>query len=248
MNEYLYGVLSQFPTGYVVLAALIIVGVLGFTGAPLWLWIILGVPLLILSIPPLRKRLVTPGLMKMLAGFMPKLSPTEQQALESGTVWVEGEFFKGKPDFDRIKKEPFPTLSEEEKAFLDGPVEELCKMVDDWEVMVNKDLPPEAWEYIKKEKFWGLIIPKEYGGLDFSASAHSEIISKLASRSLTLAITVMVPNSLGPAELLIHYGTEEQKKYYLPRLASGARPVRMLPPFNRKEWCLRGKMESCICA
>ncbi len=239
MNGFYFGGFSELSGGGLTVAIVALVLILGFMGAPLWVWtlfvaallwgwgaplwvwVVLGVPLLVLNIPPLRKAILSAPLMKALKGFMPRLSTTEQQALESGTVWVEGEFFKGKPDFKRIQAEPFPELTEEEKAFIEGPCEKLCEMVDDWEVTVNKDLPPEAWEYIKKEKFWGLIIPKQYGGLEFSATGHAQVISKLASRSLTLGITVMVPNSLGPAELLIHYGTEEQKNYYLPRLATG---------------------------
>src|SRR5690606_15194032 len=116
---------------------------------------------------------------------------------------------------------PYPELTEEEQKFLDGPVEELCSMVDDWDVYQDRDLPKEAWDFIKKERFWGMVIPKEYDGLDFSALAHSAVLAKLGSRSIPACITVMVPNSLGPAELLNHYGTKEQKDYYLPRLARG---------------------------
>ncbi|MCB0277349.1 MAG: acyl-CoA dehydrogenase, partial [Calditrichaeota bacterium] len=140
---------------------------------------------------------------------------------EAGTIWVDGELFSGKPDFKRILKEGYPDLSDEEKAFMEGQVNELCAMTDDWEVFSNRELPEKVWDYIKKERFFGLIIPKKYGGLEFSASMNSAVVAKLASRCGPLTTTVMVPNSLGPAELLLHYGTEAQKDYYLPRLARG---------------------------
>src|SRR5690606_38018961 len=153
--------------------------------------------------------------------LIPQISPTEMQALKAGNVWVEGEFFSGRPNFKRILSEPYPELTPDEKAFVDNQTAKLCSLVTDWDVWQKRDLPKEAWDYIKQERFLGMIIPKEYGGLGFTALGHSEVIQKLASRSVPLCITVMVPNSLGPAELLIHYGTEEQKKYYLPRLAKG---------------------------
>ncbi|HET6528587.1 MAG TPA: acyl-CoA dehydrogenase, partial [Balneolaceae bacterium] len=153
--------------------------------------------------------------------FLPTISETERTAIEAGNVWVDAELFSGKPDLKRLAKEPYPDLSDDEKEFLNGPVEELCAMVDDWEVFVQKEFTGEAWEYMRKQKFFGLIIPKKYGGLEFSAAAHSAIVAKLYSRSGPLATTVMVPNSLGPAELLMHYGTDEQKDHYLPRLARG---------------------------
>jgi acyl-CoA dehydrogenase len=154
-------------------------------------------------------------------GLLPVISETEKIALRSGSVWVDGEFFTGKPNFTRILSEPYPELSSDEKAFLEGPVEELCRIVDDWQVYQDRDLPPKVWEFLKKKKFFGMIIPKKWGGLGFSALGHSAVIQKLASRSLPLSVTVMVPNSLGPAELLLHYGTDAQKKHYLARLADG---------------------------
>ena len=223
-------------------AAFILIGALalGFRGSPLWAWGIFGVvvlyglgaPLLIwivfvlalvpFLIPPIRLQLSKRILGGMRAsGFMPAISNTERAALEAGTVWVEGELFSGKPDFARIDQQPYPELTHEEQAFLDGPVEEVCRMTDDWEVTASRDLPPDVWEYLKEQRFFGLIIPREYGGLGFSPLANSAIVQKLTSRSLPLAITVMVPNSLGPAELLIHYGTPRQRDYYLPRLARG---------------------------
>jgi acyl-CoA dehydrogenase len=192
-------------------------------GAPLSLWVIFGIMLSLLTIQPLRQVIVAGGIVKILKAmkFLPTISETERTAIEAGNTWIDGELFSGKPNFKRILSESYPDLTAEEKAFVDGPVEELCRITNDWEVFRKKDLPQEAWDYIKEKQFFGIIIPKKYGGLGFSPSAHSAIIAKLASRSSPLSTTVMVPNSLGPAELLLHYGTEEQKGYYLPRLARG---------------------------
>ncbi len=154
-------------------------------------------------------------------GLLPKISPTEEAALQAGTSWVESNFFKAQVDFAQIKNEKVTQLTPEEQAFLDNEVEELCAMSNDWEIFQQRDLSQEAWEYIKSKKFFGMIIPKEYGGLGFSATAHSKIIEKLVSRSQVLAITVMVPNSLGPAELILNHGTQEQKDTYLENLAIG---------------------------
>ena len=153
--------------------------------------------------------------------FLPTISETERTAIDAGTVWMDGELFSGKPNFKKILSEPYPDLTKDEQDFLNVQVEHLCSIVNDWDVFVDKDFTEETWDYLRKEGFFGLIIPKKYGGLEFSATAHSAIVAKLASRSGPLATTVMVPNSLGPAELLMHYGTEEQKDYYLPRLAAG---------------------------
>ncbi len=152
---------------------------------------------------------------------MPPLSRTEKEALESGTVGWEGELLSGSPDWNKLFALNKPQLTEEEQAFLHGPVEKLCKMLNNWEIRQANDLPPHVWEFIKKEGFMGLEIPKEYGGKGFSSQAHSAVILKLSSRSIAGAVTVMVPNSLGPAELIHQYGTKEQKDYYLPRLANG---------------------------
>jgi acyl-CoA dehydrogenase len=221
------------------LVALVVVLALGFTGAPLILWaLVLGAILYLAAAPlwllvtfaavmaiflivPIRRALVSSLVMKVLGPAMPAISETERTAIESGAVWAEGELFSGKPDFRKLMQESYPSLTTEERAFLDGPVDELCAVLDDWEIWERRELPREAWDLIKRDKFLGMIIPKEYGGLGFSALAHSEVILKLASRSIPACITVMVPNSLGPAELLVHYGTEEQKRYLLPRLASG---------------------------
>jgi len=235
------GFFYMVPVWAAVAGIIAVTLVLGYTGAPLWLWAIGGFSLLLgfnapvwlwityttvvalFNITLLRRTIISTGLMKLLnaLNFLPTISETEQTAIEAGTVWVDGELFSGKPDFKRILNEKYPKLTDRERAFIEGPVEELCSMVNDWEVWVDKELPDEAWDYLKKEKFFGLIIPEKYGGLNFSATAHSTIVGKLSSRCGPLATTVMVPNSLGPAELLIHYGTDEQKDYYLPRLASG---------------------------
>jgi acyl-CoA dehydrogenase len=175
-----------------------------------------------LNFIPLRRALIGNHLLAVFRKLMPSMSDTEREALEAGTVWWEGELFSGRPRWKKLVGGPAPELKEEEQAFIDGPVETLCHKLDDWNIThERRDLSEEAWRYIKEQRFFGMIIPKQYGGLEFSALAHSAVVMKIASRSLTAAVTVMVPNSLGPAELLLHYGTEEQKKYYLPRLARG---------------------------
>ena len=169
-----------------------------------------------------RKARITTPLLHFYTKILPPLSDTERTALEAGTVGFEGQLFSGKPDWDQLLSLPKPQLTADEQAFLDGPCEELCRMTDDWDIThVRADLPPELWEYCKKHKFFGLNIPKEYGGLGFSALMNHKVIQKLASISTVLSSTVGVPNSLGPAELLMHYGTDEQKREYLPRLADG---------------------------
>ena len=153
---------------------------------------------------------------------MPSMSTTEQEALEAGTVWWDGDLFSGQPDWNKLLKTPAPELTEEEQAFLDGPVETFCRRLDDWKITQSDyDLPQEAWDYINETRMFGMIIPKAYGGLEFSALANSAVVMKIASRSVAAAVTVMVPNSLGPGKLLLHYGTDEQKGHYLPRLARG---------------------------
>ena len=186
------------------------------------LWGALAAAALVLNLPALRRALVMRPLFGVLKGKLPPLSRTEREALEAGTVWWDGELFGGDPDWKKLLGQPRAALTPEEQAFLDGPVEELCGMLDDWRIVEElHDLPPEVWQFLKTRGFLGMIIPKKYGGLGFSALAHSQVIIKLASRSVTAVVTVMVPNSLGPAELLNHYGTEEQKAHYLPRLAKG---------------------------
>jgi acyl-CoA dehydrogenase len=186
----------------------------------LWIaFVLVAVPL---NLPPLRRALISDRLLRVFRRIMPSMSATEREALEAGTVWWEAELFGGKPDWRKLIAVPAPTLSADEQAFLDGPTEELCRRLDDWDIThARRDLPPEVWRFIKDNGFFGMIIPKRYGGLEFSAQAHSAVVMKVASRSVTAAVTVMVPNSLGPAELLIRYGTEAQREHYLPRLARG---------------------------
>ncbi|KAA0072081.1 acyl-CoA dehydrogenase [Rhodanobacter sp. T12-5] len=191
-----------------------------------WTMVILLIIELLIAVPLLlvdfRRKQISAPLLKLFAKVTPKLSDTEQTALEAGTVGFEGELFSGKPDWHELLRQPKPELSVEEQAFMDGPVEELCGMIDDWQITHElADLPPNVWDFIKKNRFFGMIIPKRYGGLQFSALAHSAVLQKLATMSATVASTVAVPNSLGPAELLLHYGSEEQKDHYLPRLAVG---------------------------
>ncbi|HEX9793181.1 MAG TPA: acyl-CoA dehydrogenase [Planctomycetota bacterium] len=192
-------------------------------GAPVWAWLVLGVPALVFNLPALRRALVSGPLLRLMKAmkFLPAISETERVAIEAGTVWVDGELFSGRPDFARLLAESYPDLDAEARAFLAGPVEEVCSKVTDWDVHQRRDLPPEVWQYLKDHRFLGMIIPKEYGGLGFTASANSAVVQKCTSRCAALGITVMVPNSLGPAELLVHYGTDEQKNHYLPKLASG---------------------------
>jgi hypothetical protein len=175
----------------------------------------------VLLVPSLRRTIVSGPVMRVVEGVLPHMSETERTALEAGTVWWDGELFSGDPDWTRLLAFAPQKLSDAEHAFIAGPVEELCAMVDEWKVEESRDLPPEVWSFIKRERFFGMIIPRSYGGLGFSAAAHSDVVTKIASRSVTTAVTVMVPNSLGPAELLLAYGTDEQKHHFLPRLASG---------------------------
>jgi acyl-CoA dehydrogenase len=183
---------------------------------------IVAVTLMGFSITPLRRLLISDRFYGLFRKALPRVSETEQEALDAGTVWWEAEIFSGRPHWRKLLKNPAPALSENEQAFLDGPVEELCRMADDWEIChIHRRLPDKLWEYIREHRMFGMIIPEEYGGLGFSAQANSAIVMKLASRNLTTAITVMVPNSLGPGELLLHYGTSQQKEHYLPRLARG---------------------------
>src|SRR5579864_2910475 len=186
-----------------------------------FLWVLLAA-LWLLNVRPLRKAIITRPFMKAYLKLLPPMSQTEREALEAGTVWWDGELFTGAPKWPKLLSAKPPVLSAEEQAFLDGPCEELCGMLDDWNITHERgDMPPHVWEFLKAKGFFAMIIPKKYGGLEFSAYAHSCVLVKIASRSATASSTVAVPNSLGPAELLNHYGTEEQKNYYLPRLARG---------------------------
>jgi acyl-CoA dehydrogenase len=195
-----------------------------FQPAGVWkgfLWVMLAA-LWLLNFRPLRKALISRPFLKAYMRMLPSMSQTEKEALEAGTVWWDGELFTGKPRFEKLLASKAPALTGEEQAFIDGPCEELCRMYDDWDVTHKRaDMPPHVWDYLKQKGFFAMIIPKKYGGLEFSAYAHSCVLVKLASRAGLLAATTAVPNSLGPAELLNHYGTEEQKNHYLPRLARG---------------------------
>lgn len=170
----------------------------------------------------LRRQILTKPFMHWFAQQQPPLTDAEQAVLEAGGLWWEKMFFQGNPDWQMLSQLPKPALTQEEQAFLDNQTDTLCNMIDDWKIVhIDKDMPQKVWAYIKQEKFLGLVIDKQHGGLGFSALAHSTIVAKVASRSYSAALNIMVPNSLGPAELLKHYGTQEQQDYYLPRLAVG---------------------------
>jgi acyl-CoA dehydrogenase len=176
----------------------------------------------ILNVAFLRRKLVSDPVLAIFRRILPDMSQTEKEAIDAGTVWWDADLFSGKPDWNKMLAIPAPKLSAEEQAFVDGPCEEVCAMTNDWEVTHERyDLPPQVWQFLKDKGFFGMIIPKKYGGLGFSAYAHSAVVMKLSTRSNALGVSVMVPNSLGPAELLLHYGTDAQKDHYLPRLAKG---------------------------
>ena len=185
-------------------------------------WIAFLVPALLLGSPQLRMQWLSQPLLRRIRKVLPPMSDTERAAIEAGSVWWEAELFRGNPDWNLLQGYRLPELSAEEQAFIDGPVEQLCAMLDDWDITHNRmDLPPEVWDFLKQHGFFGMIIPRRYGGLEFSAHGHSCVVTKIAARSISAGVTVMVPNSLGPAELLLHYGTDAQKDHYLPRLADG---------------------------
>jgi acyl-CoA dehydrogenase len=211
---------------WTILAALALAGTAAALPAHWLASAITGAVFLAIALPlnhtPTRRTFLTRPALKLYAAMTPQLSDTEKTALEAGTVGWEGELFGGRPDWKKMHARKPATLSTEEQAFLDGPCDEVCAMTNDWEVSHERaDLSPEVWEYLKKNRFFGMIIPKQYGGLGFSAYAHARVLQKAASTSATLSSTIAVPNSLGPAELLLHYGTEQQKNHYLPRLAKG---------------------------
>ncbi len=186
------------------------------------LFLFLILILLPLNFPLQRQLYLMTSLFAWYKRHIPKISNTERDAIEAGTVWWDKELFSGKPEWNQLFALPAPKLTNEEQAFLDGPAHELCSMINEWKITEEyQDLPPEMWQFLKDNRFFGMIIPKSYGGLGFSALAHSEVLAKISGCSLAVASTVAVPNSLGPAELLHRYGTEEQKNYYLPRLARG---------------------------
>jgi acyl-CoA dehydrogenase len=203
--------------------ALVAYSLIGSGSLP-WMVLLWGtfIAMALLNVNALRMRYVTKPFLMVYRRMLPTMSDTEREALEAGTVWWDGELFTGKPNWPKLLSAKPPQLTAEEQAFVDGPCEELCRMLDEWDITHRRaDLPPHVWDYLKKKGFFAMIISKKYGGLEFSAYAHSCVLVKLASRSATCSSTVAVPNSLGPAELLLHYGTEEQKNHYLPRLARG---------------------------
>ncbi|MGV6817631.1 MAG: acyl-CoA dehydrogenase [Thiotrichales bacterium] len=222
--------------------------VLGYFQASKWLWIAAFTLIMVLTagagqlsavglvlltmlvlmagslflLPSIRRAVISRPLLVLFRKTMPEMSGTEREAIESGDTWWDAELFSGHPSLEKLLSLPASQLNEEEQAFLDGPVERLCEKLDDWEITENlKDLPEEVWSFMKDQGFFGMIIPRSYGGLQFSAAAHSAVVMKIATRSITAAVTVMVPNSLGPGELLLRYGTDQQKDYFLPRLATG---------------------------
>lgn len=200
--------------------------VLMFAGMNGWigflLLLLIAAVFVFFSLDDIRKKWVTTPVRNIIRKALPPMSDTEKAAIEAGTVWWDAQLFQGNPDWDVLLKTATPKLTEEEQAFIDGPTEELCAMLDDWQINHElRDLPEPAWNFIKQNGFFAMIIPRGFGGLGFSAYAHSCVIQKIASRSSAAAVTVMVPNSLGPAELLMAYGTDDQKQYYLPRLAAG---------------------------
>tara|TARA_R110000744_G_scaffold115366_5_gene215931 strand:+ start:7344 stop:9713 length:2370 start_codon:yes stop_codon:yes gene_type:complete len=212
---------ASLSTFTIAFTLLMIVGtffdVIGFFG-----WLIFAIIALPLNIADIRKQYISNPLLTMFRGIMPEMSETEQEAIDAGTTWFEAELFRGTPDWKKLHNYPKPRLSAEEQAFLDGPVEEVCRMTDDWQTTHElADLTPEVWQYLKDNKFFAMIIKKQYGGLEFCAYAQSRVLQKLSSVSTVLSSTVGVPNSLGPGELLQHYGTKEQQDYYLPRLVKG---------------------------
>ena len=180
----------------------------------LFVMLVLAGSVLVCAVPRLRRALLTRAIFRTYKSILPQMSETERDALEAGTVWWEGELFQGDPDWNKLLAYPVAKLSAEEQSFMDNEVEQVCALVDDWQVTTElHDMSPAAWSYVKAKGFLGLIIPKAYGGLGFSAYAHSQVVTKLSTRCSALSVSVMVPNSLGPAELLMHYGTEAQKNH-----------------------------------
>ncbi len=195
----------------------------------IWPWLAFAILATPLAHRGLRKRFLSGPAMAWFRSVLPPMSQTERDAIDSGTVWWDGDLFSGRPDWAKLLAFPARKLSAEEQAFLDGPVDELCAMLDDWDISNERhDLPESVWRYLGEKRFFGMIIPKEYGGLEFSAQAQSEVVTRISTRSTSAAVTVMVPNSLGPGELLLKYGTDEQRNHYLPRLADG----RDIPAFG----------------
>ena len=215
-----YHRVSLFISSLILLAWTAALGVAGLWSA--WVLVPLAIILVPFNLTPMRKSMISAPVFRGFRKVMPPMSRTEKEAIDAGTTWWEGDLFQGKPDWKKLHNYPQPRLTAEEQAFLDGPVEEACRMANDFQITHElADLPPELWAYLKEHRFFAMIIKKEYGGLEFSAYAQSRVLQKLSGVSGILAITVGVPNSLGPGELLQHYGTDEQKNHYLPRLARG---------------------------
>lgn len=209
-----------FNATVIVGIALVVGTVFGFIG--FFTWLLFIAMAVMLNTESLRKEHLTKPILKVYRKIMPEMSTTEQEAIDAGTVWWDGEIFSGNPNWQKLHAIPKATLSADEQAFLDGPVEEVCRMVDDWDIHHKRaDLSPEVWQFLKDNKFFAMIIKKKYGGLEYSAYAQSRVLQKLSGTNAVLATTVGVPNSLGPGELLQHYGTKEQQDFYLPRLANG---------------------------
>ncbi|UTF59194.1 acyl-CoA dehydrogenase [Gilvimarinus sp. DA14] len=218
-------IVLYYPLALPVGSVVILVGLFCLTYLSGWMWLFLipaAAVVAVLNVPQLRRRFLTDPAYHFLQKAMPPMSVTEREAMEAGTTWWEKDLFSGRPDWKKFVDIELPQLSEKEQSFLDNEVEELCGLIDEWQIFKDQDLTPEAWDYLKKKGFFGLIIPEEFGGRDFSPYAQSRIMSKIASRSVTAAVTAMVPNSLGPGELLMKYGTEEQKQRWLPGLADGS--------------------------
>jgi acyl-CoA dehydrogenase len=211
---------TLFNATVAIFSLFVLGSVLGIIGELTWLlFLIVALPL---NIELVRKRHISEPILRLYKNIMPDMSSTEKDAIDAGTVWWDGEIFSGNPNWQTLHNIPQARLTTQEQAFLDGPVEDVCKMCDDWEVThIKADLSLDVWQFLKDNKFFAMIIKKEFGGLEFSAYCQSRVLQKLSSVSAVLSTTVGVPNSLGPGELLQHYGTEAQKNHYLPRLASG---------------------------
>lgn len=229
------------------LSAFVVMGALAYIGAPLWVWTLIAFAVLsfqsfmmaplnatltvlwvlfiiiaaVLNIPIFRQALFSRYILGIVKAKMPPISDTEREAINAGDIWWEAQLFRGRPQWHDIQSFQITKLSETEQTFVDHQVEILCHMIDTWQQSQDAAHSEQVWNYLKKERFFSMLIPRSYGGLEFSALAQSTVVSKIASRDMSTAVTVMVPNSLGPAELILHYGTEHQKQYYLPRLASG---------------------------
>ncbi|MFT5940624.1 MAG: acyl-CoA dehydrogenase, partial [Paraglaciecola sp.] len=212
--------MKLFNATLIVAIVMLVGSFLGMVGAVLWLlFLIIALPL---NIESIRKKHMTTPILDMYKKIMPEMSSTEKDAIDAGTVWWDGEIFSGNPNWHALHRIPQARLTSEEREFLEGPVAEVCRMANDWDITHKRaDLSPQVWQFLKDNKFFAMIIKKQYGGLDFSAYAQSRVLQKLSGVSAVLSTTVGVPNSLGPGELLQHYGTKEQQDHYLPRLATG---------------------------